>query len=102
MKPAPPVIKYLAMVASDGVILETQLLQIRRIINIAAIKNNRIFEQLFDAPEIGPAKFIPLGEDQQGRGAGEHVVIARSIANPLAEDLLRLLHGFRIKGLNLR
>ena len=42
IKPAPPVIKYLAIVSSYGIILKPKLSDIRRIVEVTAIKDNRV------------------------------------------------------------
>ena len=53
--------------------------------------------QLLEPLEVGAAELVPLGEQRQRVGAlGGVVVVARSSAIALAEDLLRRLVGHRI------
>src|SRR5262245_42744266 len=98
IKPAPPVTRYLAIVPSYRVIFEAKLLQIFRFVNIAAVKNDWLRQQAFDAGEVRTAKFIPLGENEQSRGALKRVVIALHVLNPLTKYFHCLRAGFRIEG----
>ena len=56
--------------------MKPSLLQIRRIVNIAAVENHRIVEQFLDAAKIRPAKLIPFRQDQQRRRAMQRIVVA--------------------------
>src|ERR687891_60359 len=101
MKPAPPVIKYLAMIASYRIVFESQFSQVRRIVNVSAVKNDRRLEQLLDALKIGPPKFVPLRENQQSRRPFQSVIIAGGVTDSIAKNFLRFRYRFRIKCLDL-
>src|SRR5690242_3631989 len=102
MKPAPPVTRYLAMVPSYRVVSKTELAEVRRIVNIAAVENQRLFQQSFDAPEIRAAKLIPFGQDQQRRSAVQCVITSVRILDAVAKNFSRLFHRLRIEGLDAR
>src|SRR5262245_61097654 len=101
MKPAPPVIKYLAIVSSDGIILKAELSNICRVVKVAAVKDDRRFEQLFDPHEVGPAEFVPFGQNQQCRSAGKRLVVVLGVSDSLAENLLGLARSLGIKSLDI-
>src|SRR5439155_20532027 len=82
------------------IVCKADLLHVCRIINTASIEYDRIFQQLFDAPKIRPAKFIPLGENQQSRRSGERIVISVGVVNSIAKDFPRLFRRLRVKRLD--
>src|SRR5713226_186981 len=102
MKPAPPVMRTLAIFPPDRIADKPQLAEFLGIVDVAAVKNDRIFQLLFDVLEIWPAKLIPFGDDQQRIRAPQRVVIPPGIVDPIAEELLRFLDGLGIIGLNSR
>src|ERR1041384_3592227 len=102
INPAPPVIRYLAIIASYRVVSKTELAQVRRIEDVATIENHRLLEQSFDAPKIRPAKFVPFGQNQQRCGAMSRVVVSMRVLDSIAEDFPRLFHRLRIECLHPR
>src|SRR5882724_9917721 len=84
MKPAPPVIITLAMrrtlpdgQASDRVVDESERGHVRRLVEVPAVEDDRTLQELLHAREVGPAKLVPLREDEQRIGTVERVVIDR-------------------------
>ena len=59
---------------SDAVIRETGLLQVVRVIEVASIEYHRLQQLLFQTREIGTAKLVPFGHDDQPVCTGEGVV----------------------------
>src|SRR3990167_8766184 len=100
IKPAPPVIATLAILSSDRIVGEAQSLQFLRVVNVAAVENNRAFQQLFDGLKVRAAKLIPFGNDQERIGSFEGVVIPAMIAHPVGKNLPRLFHRLGIIGLD--
>src|SRR5262245_28295475 len=102
INPAPPVIKYLAIISSYRIILKPKLSDIRGVIEVTAVKDNGVLEQLFDPYKVGSTEFIPFGQDQQRRGAGQRLIVPIRVSDAIAKNSLRLLGGLRIKCLNFR
>src|ERR1051325_6091124 len=102
MKPAPPVTRYLAMVPSYRVVGKTELAEIRGIVNIAAVENQGLLHQSFDAPEVGAAKLVPFSQNQQSRSAVQRVVAPVRVLDAVAENFSRLFHRLRMEGLDPR
>src|SRR5262245_29920 len=100
IKPAPPVIKYLAIVSSYGVIMKPKFSNIRRVINVAAVKNNWVLEQPFDPHKVGATEFVPFGQDDQCRSAGQRLIVPICIPDAITKNSLRLFGGLRIKGVD--
>src|SRR3989338_8173576 len=100
IKPAPPVIATLAILSSDRIVGEAQSPQFLRVVNVAAVENNRAFQQLFDGLKVRAAKLIPFDHDQERIGSFEGVVIAGMIADPVGKNLPRLFHRLGIIGLD--
>src|SRR5438132_13112374 len=101
IKPAPPVIKYLAIISSNGIILEPKLPDIRRIVEVTAIKDNRVLEQLFDSHKVRSTEFIPFSQNQQRRGAGQRFIVSIGVLNAFAKNFFGLVRRLRIKGFDL-
>src|SRR4030095_3967156 len=100
IKPAPPVIKYLAIISSYGIILKPKLSDIRRIVEVTAIKDNRVLEQLLDSHKVRSTEFIPFSQNQQCRGAGQRLIVPIGVLDAIGKNFLRLAHGLGIKGLD--
>src|SRR5512132_2288689 len=100
MKPAPPVIRYLAIISPDRIVSKAHFAQICRLVDVAAIENDRVGEQILDTAEIRTAELIPFGHDQQSGGAVERIVIAVRVLNAVAEYLARLFHRLGIESLH--
>jgi hypothetical protein len=64
MKPAPPVIKYLAIASSYGIILKPELSDIRRIVEVPAIENDGVLEQLLDSQKVRSTELVPFSQNQ--------------------------------------
>src|SRR3989337_1963710 len=60
IKPAPPVIRILAISPPDRVVDEPQPSQLRGLVNVAPVEDHRIFHELFHIDEVRPAKLIPF------------------------------------------
>src|SRR6266436_4090286 len=101
MKPAPPVIKYLAIVSSDRIILEPEPSDIHRVVEVTAIEDNRVLEQLFDSHKVRSTEFIPFSQNQQRRGAGQRFIVSIGVLNAFAKNFFGLVRRLRIKGLDL-
>src|SRR4029077_7498574 len=101
MKPAPPVIKYLAIVSTYRIILEPELSDILRVVEVTAIEDDRVLEQLFDSHKIRSTEFIPFRQNQQRRGAGQRLIVPINVLNTFTKNLLRLSRCLRIKGSDL-
>src|SRR5262244_3128669 len=100
INPAPPVIKYLAIVSSYRIVLKPKPADIRRIVQVTAVKNNRALEHLFDPHKVGSTKFVPFGQDDQCRSAGQRLIVSICISNPITKNSLRLIGGLGIKGVD--
>src|ERR1051325_9116601 len=87
INPAPPVIRYLAIDPSYGVVAKADFLEIRGIVDIAPIKNNRALEQLLDPLKIRAAKLVPFRQHDQSRGAVAGIVVPLRIMHLIAEKL---------------
>src|SRR5512145_428422 len=86
IKPAPPVTRYLAIAASYGVVGKTQFAHIVRVVNVSAVEYHRLGQQVFHSFEVGAAKFVPLGQDEQRRGAMQRIIVPVSILDPVSEN----------------
>src|SRR5262245_10611991 len=100
IKPAPPVIKYLAIVSSYRIITKPKFSDIRRVIEVAAVKDNWVLEQLFDPHKVGSTKFVPFGQDDQCCSAGQRLIVPMCIPNAITKNSLRLFSRLRIKRLD--
>src|SRR5215510_6064732 len=100
INPAPPVTKYLAIVSSYRIVLKPKPADICRIIQVTAVKNNRALEQPFDPHKVGATEFIPFGQVQQCRGAGQSLIVPLRVLDSIAKNSLRLLRGFGIKSVD--
>src|SRR5262245_34772526 len=81
MKPAPPVTRMRAISAlyhrrtSDREIREAHLAHRLRFPKVSAVEDHRFLEHSADAIEIGTAKFVPLGNDEQSIGTVDGFVV---------------------------
>src|SRR5262245_8813955 len=100
INPAPPVIKYLAIVSSYRIVLKPKLADVRRVVQVTAVKNNRALEQPFDPPKVGSTELIPFGQDQQCRGAGQRLIVPIRVLDSVAKNSFRLLRGLGIKSVD--
>src|SRR4249919_1715318 len=96
IKPAPPVIKYLAIISSYRIILKPKLSDIRRIVEVTAIEDDRVLEQLLDSQKVRSTKFIPFSQNQQRRGAGQRVIVPIGVLDPIAKNFLGFACGLGI------
>src|SRR5258706_16434924 len=102
MKPAPPVMRILAISPADGIIAEAELSQIVGVVDVPAVEDHGLFEQPPDGVEVGAAELVPLRDDDERVGALERVVVAPVVADAVAEDLFRLGHRLGVVRLDLR
>src|ERR1043166_9269902 len=100
MNPAPPVIRYLAIGPSYRVISKAEFFKIRRIVDIAPIKDDRTLEQFFYPLKIGTAEFVPLGQHQQSGGAILRFIIPLRVLYFVFENLLSFAYRFGIERVN--
>src|SRR5262245_53471920 len=105
MKPAPPVIMSRAIerhpsrrvrrrqtarasalrdrCAPDRMIDEAEGLHVVGIVDVAAVDDHRLLQQLLHAGEIGTAELVPLRENEQRVRAVERFVVDRMIADAI-------------------
>src|SRR5258706_3547959 len=102
MKPAPPVMRILAISPADGIIAEAELSQVVGVVDVPAVEDHGLFEQPPDGVEVGAAELVPLRDDDERVGALERVVVAPVVADAVAEDLFRLGHRLGVVRLDLR
>src|SRR5574341_474817 len=86
IKPAPPVIRILAIVSANRIVGETQLPEVRGVIDVAAVKDHRTLEHCFDQLEVRPAKLVPFGDYQQSVRTLQCIIIAMIISHAVSEN----------------
>ena len=79
--PAPPVIEHShrPVSAADRAIREAELLHLARIVEIAAVEDDRTRQRALDAREVRVPELVPLGDDDERVGALERVVVRRRV-----------------------
>jgi len=84
--------------ASYGIIGEAVGRHHFGIIQVAAVDHDGIFEFIVEAAEIEIGKLFPLGEDQQGVGAGSGFVGGAGVFEVGIHHFLGAIHGGGIVG----
>src|SRR2546427_3428098 len=69
-KPAPPVTTARNLGAADAAVDEAAFAHRLRVEDVAAVDDDGPAHQAFDPIEVELAKFVPLGDDEQGVGTG--------------------------------
>src|SRR5437879_7998978 len=82
MKPAPPVMRMRAMAsarpdrgAADRKVGEAVLAHDLGFVQVPAVEDDRLAEELLHAREVGAAELVPLGDDEQRVGVLERLVV---------------------------
>src|ERR1051326_2558721 len=100
MKPAPPVIRTLAIASSYGKIGEAHFSQIVGVVDVSPVENDGLLQKLLNRVKVRPAELVPFGDDEERVGAFEGIVVAPKITDAVAEDFLRLVHRLGVVRLN--
>src|SRR3954469_7493389 len=91
-KPAPPVMRTLAIAPPYRKISKAHLTQIFGIVDISSVENNRLLQQLLDRRKVRTAELVPFRDDEQRVGALKRVVVAAEIGDTVAKYFFCLMH----------
>src|SRR5947207_727046 len=72
---------------ADAVVVEAELLHLRRLVQVAAVEDDLAFHERLHAVEVGLAEGLPLGEDRERVGPVERVVLVLAVGDPVSEFL---------------
>src|SRR5437899_5026211 len=108
MKPAPPVMRMRGMAsawpdrgAADREVGEAVLAHDLGLVQVPPVEDDRLAQELLHAREVGAAKLVPLGDDEQRIRVLERLVVHPVIGDAVGEVLARLaerlgvVHGHR-------
>src|SRR5690625_4400647 len=80
----------------DAVVVESSLGYTLRIVQVAAVEDDGLFQGRFDAVEVRTAELIPFRADDQRIRSFENAVVIRGVLRDIAQHGTRRLDGFRI------
>src|SRR5690625_2600915 len=80
----------------DTVVVESGLRYTLRIVQVAAVENNRLLQGRFDAVEVRTSELIPFRADDQRIRSFENAVGVRGVFGGVAQRGTRRVDGFRI------
>src|SRR5919202_4049297 len=73
-KPAPPVTSARRLIAADPPVHEADTAHAHRVVDVAAVDENRTPHRPAQTRHVQVAELVPLGDDDHGVGAGGHRV----------------------------
>src|SRR5690606_38707944 len=91
-----------AQASADAVVLNPALLQQLRIVQVAAIENDRILEAILDQVEVGRTEFHPLRADHQNISPLQSLLFSATKGQALFAVInpLGFFHGLWVESLN--
>src|SRR3990170_2921864 len=87
-------------ISSYAVIREPHFPELFLIIDVPAIENERLLQELFYFLEIRCPKFAPFGHNGKRISISQHFIVVITEVDPLPKDLTRLVHRYRIMNLD--